>query len=559
MGTEPLYRPTLGWSDLNPGPPTTAEILKQLAGGLNREAVVKAASILNLYLNAIRGQRDDAKRDQQRAFVKELLPGDLAQRALSRIDAGTASAFFFPEQLLLAARISSAIGQPGPSRWDRFLGAEYLLRVSDIIVSGPGDRDALVGMMLRQLGSQGQEQERYLLPRYFDIMVTRARKRLVSIFDEAFERRTGLSIEGYLAGGLFLSAPFVEVRAQPDLERIGFDTIFASAASALEPAYSDTLQRLLVAGPHSYGAGVSNSDLRHLALSSFVSILDKPYFPLSNGSAIPISPRLALERLSTGIYWEIFSDFAERDPVNGVVAVNSMVGDLFQEYSTEALAKAYQGHPSAQFIAERDIQGANKQASSPDGVVVQGSAWVSIEMTVSTLSMKTLVSADADAFRAELNDDQLLKKLGQPVIGAKNLLDGLLSHRSLDPATVTDVFPLVLFMHPFPQHWLIWDEVDRVYRAEQFLWAPVERRVNVHRLQFISAEEMEMLEAGMAMGMNLAEVLRAKEMAELQLSRTSLKNYMFATGMAREHDNQRLKTLLESLPEQLKPHLHLKE
>jgi hypothetical protein len=48
-------------------------------------------------------------------------------------------------------------------------------------------------------------------------------------------------------------------------------------------------------------------------------------------------------------------------------------------------------------------------------------------------------------------------------------------------------------------------------------------------------------------------------MAELQLSRTSLKNYMFAMGMAREHDNRRLKQLLESLPEQLKPHLHMKE
>jgi len=559
MGTELLYRPALGWSDLNPGTPTSAAILKQLARGLNREAVVKAASILNLYLNAIRGQWDDAKRDQQRAFVKELLPDDLAQRALSHIDAGTASAFFFPEQLLLAARISSAIGLPGPARWERALGAEYLLRVSDIIVSGPGDRDALVGMILRQLGSQGQEQERYLMPRYFDIMVTRARKRWASLFDDAFKRRTGLSIEAYLAGGLFLTAPFVEMRTQQDLERVGFETVFGAAASALEPAYSDTLQRLLVADVDSYGAGVDSSDLRHLALSSFVSILDKPYFPLSNGSAIPLSPRLALERLSTGIYWEIFSDFARRDPVNGVTALNSMVGELFQEYSSDALAKAYEGHPSAQLVVERDIRGAHKQASSPDGVVVQGGTWVCIEMTVTTLSMKTLVSADADAFRAELNDEQLQKKLRQPVIGAKNLLQGVLTHPSLDPATVIDVFPLVLFMHPFPQHWLIWEEVDRVYRAEQFLWAPSGRRVNVHRLQFISAEEMEMLEAGMAIGMNLAEVLRDKERAELQLSRTSLKNYMFAMGMAREHDNRRLKQLLESLPEQLKPHLHIKE
>jgi hypothetical protein len=547
-------RQVLGWQELRPGDETTLDKIKALATGLRSESVIYLCSMLQLFMHSVRGPADDARRQQQIAFVHELFPDDLANEVVRRLQKGEADYVFHEEQLLLATALSIRYGQTGTrSAWDKQVGAEFLLRVTDSLGMPLDTQDDILGLVIRRLGAFTNEQERYLLPRYFDLMVTRARAKFgsPSPADLAFTSATGLSIEEYLALGFAYVGFFSGIRTVADLAQTGFDTIVGSLEAKMAKAPEARAVRDLMTAETTYYAAAlpALARLDELPMASFAPFYDKPFVRVSNGSALPISLALAFQRLSMGIYWTIFEEV--RRTQSGVVDINSLLGGLFQDYMTDALRGAYLRHTSGTFVAEKDIEGSGGQISCPDGVVAEGRAWISVEMTITSLTVKTLLNADAAAFRRELREDKFSKKFAQPVTGIQNIVSGKLTHPALTTNQVTDIFPVLLMLHPFPQFLNTWPEIDAVYTQPRKIHGPG-GTIRIHRLQMLTAEEFEMLEQGVRHGAKLSDALLYKETRDLTRM-MSMKNAILTSGIARENPNERMKDLLDGMADALKP------
>lgn len=542
----------IGWNDVAPDH-TTVDRVVDLARRTNVETVLYVVSALNLMLGTIRGPVPNAKLEQQIGLSQDLLPAQVVGEVVRRLRRGDFSVVFHQEQLLFAARIAIEFGQPGHFQpVDRELVGELLLRMNDLLISRPGrTRDDFVAMALRQLGAFSHEQERYLLARYHDLLVTRARAgSQPTAFDSAFQSFShGLSIDSFLALGLAYTGLFAGIQRPPDLA--GFDRIVQDVEARLASSPEAMRVRdLLTAEPTWYQKpSLVLTSLPDIAASNLVKFYERPLVRLMNGSALPISLRMSLERLSSGLYWSAFT--ARRNETTGVVDLNAYLGALFQDYILDALCSAYRKGGRHLAIAETEIEGSGGQISCPDAVLIDGTLLVSIECTVTGLKMETMVTGNAEEFRRELRSSKFKRKLMQPVDGATNLLRGLLNHPAVSRDAITDVYPVVISLWPFPQFVSTRFEVDKVYKAPDQILTKANRAVRCHALQFLSAEEFEMLEPGMTFGAGLTDALADKESGDPNQN-TSMKNYMF-TRVARENENARMAGLFTKMIEESRP------
>jgi hypothetical protein len=545
-------RVPIGWAELFPDDePTTFERVKKLAQQLNCESVLYQVSLLQLMMGLRRPLSTDAYVAGQMEIAKELFPEDLFDRVRLVTETTIGDTVATSEQLLLAALLAIHHGKAGPrSEWNQRLGSEFLLRLLDLfdITEGQGDRDALLHLVLRRVGAFPNDQERYLLGRYFDVFVKRARAKWgnPSPFDRIFVAAKGYAIEEYLGLGMLLIHPLIDADTVPKLTQIGFDRVVSTIAAQLAavPHAKDVEAELVGDIPWFRSHRRTVPSANALALTNMEAFFDKPLIRLETGTTLPISMLMILQRLATGIYWTLFTHEQLRD--HGIEDMNSLVGEVFQEYCTDCLVGAC-ATGSAVAVPESEVAG-SAQTSKPDLVLVEGPAWIMIETTVSTLSRRTLVAGDVAAFRREIApDSQMGRKLRQPVTAAQHLLGGVTSHPQLTIDTVTDVYPLVLTLHPFPLHALTRDEISATYTPPRMITSTGGRQVRVHETQLLSAEELEVLEPMIAAGVRLSELFTAKESADPFLKGGSVKNFLFAQPDWSETPNPRMRALLDDL------------
>jgi hypothetical protein len=285
---------------------------------------------------------------------------------------------------------------------------------------------------------------------------------------------------------------------------------------------------------------------RSLALTNLEAFGEKPVVRVPSGGILPLSMPLFLQRLSIGLYWELFEAALADDPIHGVEDLNAKVGEIFQEYCTSALRTAAAAG-GVTFVAEADVTGPADQ-SKPDALLLEGRSLVVIEMSVSTLPMAVQVKGNVQAFRRLLAPNGALgRKLRQPITAAGNLLDATISTPRVDPSQIDAIFPVVLFLHPLPQHALVAREIAAAYTPPTVLHGAGRPDVQVHPVQFLSAEELEMLEPMIARGTQLSDLIRGKLASDPFLGGGPVKNYLFAQPGWREIDNQRMRTLLDDL------------
>ena len=195
------------------------------------------------------------------------------------------------------------------------------------------------------------------------------------------------------------------------------------------------------------------------------------------------------------------------------------MGELFQEYCTAALAAAATAG-GATFIPESEVRGPQGQ-SKPDALLLEDRSLIVIEMTVSTLPMAVQVKGNVEEFRQLLAPEGPIgRKLRQPVTAATNLLDGTTHTPRLDPSHVDAIFPVVLFLHPLPQHAMVAREIAAAYTPPAAL-STAGRSIPVHAVQFLSAEELEILEPMIAQGTHLADLITGKLASDPFLARVS--------------------------------------
>ncbi len=131
---------------------------------------------------------------QQRALAQYLCTPEVARQVDRCIEEGIGDVLVHEEQLLLAAKLAFCYGQPGPAKDIPLeqLG-ELLPGINDLLQEEEAEaatlRELMIVRALRRRGISRNEQARYLLPRYFDLLVTRA---LILVGQEKMLERSGL-------------------------------------------------------------------------------------------------------------------------------------------------------------------------------------------------------------------------------------------------------------------------------------------------------------------------------------------------------------------------------
>lgn len=537
----------LGWAQLYPdSPPTTFERIKSLAGQLSCEGALYLVSLVQLVMGPRRALTTLEYVRQQRDIATALFPDVIAQRIHYHLDAGTGDTIMHSEQLLIAAMLAVHYGRPGPrTSWDAAVGAEFVLRLLDLLdVSAGSDRDDLLRLVLRRLGATPGDQERYVLGRYFDLLVKRPRERWgsVSPFDRVFMAAKSYSMEQYLGVGMVLIHRLLDPMTVAELTRIRFDRVIPDQVAAL-PSAGPIADELVANLDWFRSHPRTTPHAADLALANLEAFFDKPLIRVESEAVLPMSMPIVLQRLATGMYWTLFT--YKQATEHGIEDMNSSLGQVFQEYCTDALRGACP--PASRFVPESSIAGPST-VSKPDLILAEGTKWIVIETTVSTVPKGTLLSGDVAAFRRQIApQSQLGKKFRQPLAATVNLMSGEISHGDLDPAKVTEIFPVVLFLHPFPQHALTQDEVASTYEPPKRVDDGHGGQIRVHDLQFLSAEEMEVLEPMLASGILLSDLLSAKEAADPFLRGGPMKNFLFSRPGWFETDNPRMRALLDIL------------
>lgn len=448
----------------------------------------------------------------------------------------------------------------GPrGQWDSRVGAEFLLRILDFFESKTASQPAdMLSLVLRRLGAMPNEQERYLVGRYFDLMVTRPRAKWgpPSPFDQAFREALSFSIEEYLALGYALVAGLIPIATVADLAASRFDQIVRVASSTIAHLpNAHEVERTLCAPVDWYRTETMDFPKDpNPGLTNLEPLYDKPLVRVPSGGVLPVSRSLLLQRLTLGIYWEVFTN--KRLQAHGVVDVNAALGGLYQDYCTEALRAATAGRGVSQIIAESEVTGAPAD-SKPDLVVKEGRRWIVIETTVSTLKRRTLIQGDADAFRKEIAPKSHLgKKFRQPLAAATNLISGRTSCEDLPVGEVEEIVPVVLFLHPFPQHAVIRRELESAYQLPKVLRRPTGGAdIKVLPLQLISTEEMEIMEPLLQKGGSLGALLLTRQDGDPFIAGGPLKNALMALPGWQEPDNPRMKELMDEMAVRCTPML----
>jgi hypothetical protein len=522
--------------------------LIELATRLPTEAVVTVASIVNTMLKNRHVGRAERLHDQG-DLAREILDGLTLNRVLALLHTGRFHFIFHEEQLLTAARLAICFGRSDPDEtWDKQTMSEFLLRVNDALTLGAEANDDDMGLMisLRRLGLAEHEQPRYLLGRYFDLLISRSRARQgqpSSVdLDAAFLAATGVTIEQFLAFGLLYCGPYMEIDDAASL----LQSRFLSAAAAVEAGIADSslldLCRTLFSADRAWFlAHLNPSGLpADIALTSFLPFQERPLYRLRNASAVPLSFRFLLERATYGAYWVLHEYCRQRDPRAGVQRFKAHIGAAFQDYATDLLARCTQ--PAALYTENQIRQITGSAEALPDAVLVEDDAVIVLEMSAAAIPTQMQIMGDVPGFRTKTRLDSG-RKFEQLDRSVSRLLGNDLRLPGLDGSKIRRIYPVLVLLFPFPQLPYTWDAVGRHSNSlgTSFYRGNLPGRVG--QRQILTSEELEMAEPLLQRGITLSGML-ADKLSDPIAADLSFKNWLFDRPGYNEPENEFMKELL---------------
>jgi hypothetical protein len=542
---------TATWEDVS-GTATSPSRLEELAAELNAEAALTAFSVLATFLHNRRGNAGDAVADQI-AAATELFPPAIARQVVDMLRSQNRGVWLHEEQLLAAMRLVILHGQEGRMQAapDQAVIAELLLGINDHIrIEGRPDETTDqqgVRMVLRPLGMLAAEQERYLIPRFQDLLLVRARgqtaRRGGLDLDAAFMKATnGLSLEQYLAAALVYSAPFVGVHDVKTLISSSYREILGQYERRHKnPDVAHLCAEQFVGTMDWYRERFSASQAGPLAFWDYMPFKERPVIRLEEGSSpIPLSFTFLLQKLATGPFWLLHAYFAASDPERGVQNFKGVWGTLFEDYAQDALVRTFALAADALFVREKDIIGGGTGIKKPDGVLQQGSALVVFESSATVLSDAVVVASDPVRFDQEISTKHRAKaaQLHQAVDA---LATGRIVAPGVDMSRVRAVYPVLLLLYPFPQHLFTVKPLRDVV-----IEGPIQNTgISMKSLTIMTAEEMEIVEPLVSgSDATLPSLLDRKASRPVDRD-TSLKNFLFNQGIAGAADNPNMKQLYD--------------
>ena len=550
----------LGWRDVT-GSAMSYEHLVELVSSMQTELILIAISMISI-ITTNTPSRVEVIRQQHADLAQRLFVPKLAQRIELLIKSGRGDAIVHEEQLLLAARLAFLRGQPGPSEGTPLeLIGEILLGINDLFKYGQQSttpQELLITLASRRQAIALSGQPRYQLARYFDLFVTRSRKkaRAACNLEAAFLRQAHIPLEEYMAFALLYQEPFFGAASVHDLQQNNFlHRVRLFETQVRDPQFVARCQQLFARNAEEFQAIWSERGDQPVERLSYLPFHLYPLFRLRNGSAIPIALPFLFDKMSVGAYWLLHESFRVADAKKGVPAFTKYVGELFQDYITDLLARIYPAGQPERFFDEASIfeasprmQQAMRRGKPPrccDGILVSGNGLVLFEMTATALPVQTLVEANPTTF-----PDEVRRKFQHKIEQLGHTFDGLAQQMielpGLERDTIGHVYPVLVLLQPFPQHATTWDHIlECAKKPGQYVFGEIGTEVYLHVPQILTAEELEMLEPLLSGGSFSLPALLAQKMEHDETATMSMKDYLLRWKNLEEQPNTHMLGLFD--------------
>jgi hypothetical protein len=494
----------------------------------------EAVAVYASKLNALLFWRSISDRRFQKGLARELLPAPASENVMRLLDEPDRVAFF-EEQLLGLAKWSLLRGQKGGDlglpghgkEMIRLVFAVSELMHLDYAESGNDERD-LTRLAVRSLFFNSTEAPVRLLTRYYDLWLlrpnseaNRASPNHVDI-PAAFRRATGLGLEDYLAGGFAFLAHFMRFREAREFGRTKYQVSWDELRVELgQPGVSDNLLRQVSWSIEEFRAAFEPMPTEPRVMgASLLPFWKHPVLRLSSGEMVPLSQRLLFERLSSGVFWIVHDYLKKAEGDDARAKFTRFVGELFQQQVHEILRDMIGDSPHVSKRLFDDFEYGEPRVRGSDATVVYQDAVIFVEASVARLRyVPTVLEADLDSL-AEDVDKCVLAKARQLDRVVRDFRAGKFSLGNVNPRVVP-VIPVLVLIEPFPHFVLTIRDIERRLQERGYLQ-------DTERLHILDAEELLMLNALVAGGHSLRDILRNKA-ADPTYARAAMKNYLNAT------------------------------
>jgi hypothetical protein len=546
----------VGWHEVT-GRAIAPGALPSIAARVRTESVIDYVSFAIAELKA----SPPPELATQRRHAAIALTGEVRAQVDRYLRLGLFDVFIHHEELLALAKLAIRHGQTGVARHNEDISAigTLLLAVNDCLLdtdpapeSDEARQRAIRGLVARRSAFQSNEDVVNLIGRYFDLLHRRpalalASGRIRTDFDERFKTGTGLAIEENLALSQASTIPYLRPKADP--AAADGPSIEAADPGISGELIGDLLKDVYDVELYSQLSGRMSQDrdawIRDFASPSVdlehrerLALYRRPMYIRTDGSIVPISVGVAAENRSLGAYWTLHSACSNLDPDHGVNDLTQDVGVLFEDYVDDLLRGAYVDGAAGILHRERrdhfrdradhgpfldDYRRAPGQWVKPtDAIVTEQGGLVMLEATVRGIPVEALVSGTPGSIDRYL--DRITDKFEQIALVVDDIAEGRLRIPGVDDSGVCNIFPVLVLLHPFPQHYSTWDALDHDIESRRLLdekssW------IRMREFQIITAEELEMLEPHLQSGLSMVALLRAK-IGSVQYRQRSLKDFL---------------------------------
>ena len=559
--------------------------LSEIAASMHTETILAYISAIDIVISNTSTRFNlSTLHSQQQELAQYLFPKEIADRITSFIQRGERDTYIHDEQLLLAAKFAIAHGQPGPAEQPpslHFLG-EFLLGINDVLQGEEKVPESLseleLQLILKRQGLHRNEQIRYLLPRYFDLLVTRpsSEPKEGRTLDEAFRLETGVGIEEYLSFAFLYLAPFFSVADIETLQKIDYLSVIRRYEEQIRDIQMrERCRQFFSKNRASLRKTYRGKDLRR---SSNVPFKKFPLIRMENGSALPISLSLLAEKVTMGTYWILYNHFMElypHDIERGMNEFTTYLGKLFQDYASQLLSRMCNvpDHQEEHFYDENAIRLISKKAGEgkPDGIIITKNCMVIMEMTTASVRATVLENGDVNGFREDTK--KFVKKMQQLSNAFDNIARDRVVIPGLQKGKISNVYQVLVLLHPFPQcheAWRLLREPVNQEAVEQpdlkppypqpYEWYPFGASIvttKVHQPQILTIEELEMLEPLLRGGKYSLPDLLHEKLRTPRTANISMKNFLLRYLNIEDQPNESMMALFNTVTAKIRENLIL--
>jgi len=404
-------------------------------------------------------------------------------------------------QLLMVAKTALLFGSDdakhnleSPSRLET-LGDCFLV-INDLIGLGLGsesyeDDTHTTEALIRNGSFFAREEAGNLLPRYYELfLVLPQRKDMKESpqymdIEAAFRSATGFDLNLFLAVGFGIYSFYAPAQDLHANKFVLNSSTFFNKSLVPDEIANRLLDYISVSRDqfkkqHCAKYGKSNLG----SYFDFTCFRQTPLVSLDDGIYVPVDTRFLVERITSGIYWDIFDSLSGNEKYR----FTSYFGILLQKYLEELFRRAY---PESQTTANRvfyDVQYDGERSS--DVMLFYGEEAVFIEVVVGRLRMEeTMITGDLVAFKEDISIKVVdaAKQIDRVI---RDFTTGRLPLADCSPTDIKHYYPVVVTVSPLPIFLSIYNEVRGMVADAGYLAS-----TNIAELEIMNVGELEVIES----------------------------------------------------------------